>query len=51
MKHSDFCIQPLKVYDGSIEESICYLWYIPSEIEIIMVEEYVLKILIRIIVQ
>eukprot|EP00833_Pecoramyces_ruminatium_P018554 jgi/Orpsp1_1/1192586/evm.model.d7180000094446.1 len=36
MKRSDFIIQPLKVLDTSSEEPICYLWYIPSPMEIIM---------------
>jgi len=37
MKGSEFIIQPLKIVDNTSEDVICYLWYIPSQIEIVMV--------------
>ncbi|ORX43352.1 hypothetical protein BCR36DRAFT_373851, partial [Piromyces finnis] len=36
LNDSSFIIQPLKICDNSNDESICYLWYISSPIEIIM---------------
>jgi len=35
--NSDFIIHPLKIIDNTSEDPICNLWYIPSQVEIIMV--------------